>query len=180
MSKRRRVAIVTAMLLASANAVVAEGIYVGVGVGELQIEDESLDDPVSDFTFGYRIYAGYEPSRTYAFEAALLRSDFTSKDGLPNDTQLRFRGVAVYGTASVPAGDRGRLMVKAGLLTGNREIRSVNRATDDSTSGIALGASYAFNLSDNFAIRGDFDTLLLSDFDTLSSLTIGIQIRFGD
>ena len=180
MSERRLAAIVAAMLLASANAVVAEGFYVGVGVGELQIEDESLDDPVSDFAFGYRIYAGFEPRRTYAFEAAFLRSDFTSKDGLPNDTQVRFRGVAVYGTASVPAGDRGRLIAKAGLLTGNREIRSVDRATDDSASGIALGASYAFNLSEHFAIRGDFDTLLLSEFDTLSSLTIGIQIRFGE
>jgi hypothetical protein len=180
-SKRRLVAIVAAILLASANAVVAEGVYVGVGGGELQIEDEELfDDPVSDFTFGYRIYAGFEPNRTFAFEAAFLRSDFTSKDGLPNDTQVRFSGVAAYGTASVPAGDRGRLMAKAGLLMGNREVRSVNRSSNDSTSGIALGVSYAYNLTDHFAIRGDFDTLLLSDVDTLSSLTIGVQLRFGD
>ena len=153
----------------------------GVGIGELQIEDEeSFDDPVSDFTSGYRIYAGFEPSRTFAFEAAFLRSDFTSKDGLPNDTRVRFSGVAAYGTASVPTGDRGRLMAKAGLLMGNHQVRAFNRSTDDSTSGIALGVSYAYNLTDHFALRGDFDTFLLTDFDTLSILTIGVQIRFGD
>jgi hypothetical protein len=181
MSKKWLAAIVAAIFLPSASAVVAEGVYVGVGIGELQIEDEeSFDDPVSDFTSDYRIYAGFEPSRTYAFEAAFLRSDFTSKDGLPNETRVRFSGIAAYGTASVAAGDRGRVMVKAGLFMGNHQVRSANRPTNDSTSGIAIGASYAYSLTDYFAIRGDFDTFLLTDFDALSSLTIGIQIRFGD
>ena len=181
LSKKHLVAIVAAILLASANDVVAEGLYVGAGIGELQIEDEeSFDDPVSDFTSGYRIYAGIEPSRTFAFEAAFLRSDFTSKDGLPNGTRVRFSGFAAYGTASAPAGDRGRLMAKAGFLLGNSEVRSANRPNDDSTTGVALGVSYAYSLTDHFAIRGDFDTFLLTDFDTLSSLTIGIQIRFGN
>ena len=70
-------------------------------------------------------------------------------------------------------------MAKAGLLVGNHEVKSVNRSTDDSTSGVALGVSYAYKLTDHFAIRGDFDTFL-TDLDTLSSLTIGIQISFGD
>lgn len=180
MSERCLTIIVAAMFLASANAV-AEGVYAGIGLGAVQIEEEEIYDySVSDFPFGYRIYAGFEPSRSLAFEAVFLRSDFTTQNGRPSDTRVRFSGVVAYGAASVPSGEKGRLMAKVGLFTGNREIKSVDRAIDSTTSGIALGASYAFNLTEHIAIRGDIDGFLLSDFDTLASLTIGIQLRFGE
>ena len=178
MSERCLAIIVAAMLFATADAV-AEGAYAGIGVGAIQIDEDNSFNPPPDYPFGYRIYAGVQPGRILAFEAAYLRSDFT-KQSSPDDRQVRFSGFVAYAAASTPAGDKGRVKVRVGWLNGNREVRMVDYDYDTSAKGLALGLGYAFSLTDYIAIRGDFDTFVLSDVDSLSSLTIGIQLGFGD
>ena len=170
--------IVAAMLFGSANAV-AEGAYAGIGVGSIQIDEDSSFYPAPDYPFGYRIFAGIQPGRSLAFEAVFLKSDFTTQSNL-SDRQVRISGLVAYGAASTPAGDSGRVMARVGWLKGDREIKLVDRVYDTSAKGLALGLGYVFSLTEHIAIRGDFDTFLLSDVDNLSSLTIGIQFGFGD
>jgi len=171
--------IVTVTLLAASEAVVAEGFYVGAGIGNIQIEDAGSGYSVSDFPLGSRFFIGVEVSQELAFEGVFFSSDTaTQGTGLP-ETRAEFSGVAIYATGPAPSGDGGHLMVRLGLFKGNLEIDSVARDFDRGKSGFALGAGYVLNLNKRFAIRGDFDTFI-SDFDTLSSATIGVQFRFGD
>ena len=167
-----------AMLLVDSDVALAEGIYAGVGLGSVHIREESSG--ISDVPIGRNLLIGLQTSPTISFEALFLRSNLTDQNTQLSDTRARFSGVAVYGASSTPSGERGRVLARLGLFAGNREIISSARTIDTSRGGFALGLGYALDLNERFSLRGDFDTFLLSGFDRLSSLTLGVQVRFGD
>ncbi len=171
--------IVTVTLLATSEAAVAEGVYVGAGVGSIQIEDAGSGYSVDDIPFGSRFFVGLEVSQKLAFEGVFFTSDTATQSSGRPETRADFSGIAIYGTGVAPSGHQGHFDVRLGLFTGKLEIDSDAQTIDIRTSGIALGAGYIFNLTKRFSIRGDFDTFI-SDFDTLSSATIGVQFHFGD
>lgn len=167
-----------AMLLAGPGKTLAQGIYAGIGVGPVHIDDEELG---ADFPLGRRLLVGFETGKTLAFEAMFLQSNFTEEDTrLANPPRMRFSGVAVYATGSMPAARVGRFTARLGAFTGKRQIISSLRPGVDSTGGLAVGIGYALDLNRNFALRADFDTFLQPEFESLSNFSIGLQLRFGD
>jgi len=171
--------VVTVTLLTASEAVVADGFYAGAGIGAIQIEDAGSGYSVSDFPFGSRLFVGVEVGKKLAFEGVFFSSDTATQGSSLTETRADFSGIAIYATGPVPSGDGGHLMARLGLFTGNLEIDSIARTFEREKSGFALGVGYVLNLNKHFALRGDFDTFI-SDFDTLSSATLGVQFHFGD
>lgn len=170
-------AVVSVALIAASGEALAEGIYVGVGIGSMQIEDARSGYSINDFPFGTRLFVGVEASKKLAFEAAFIATDTANQGSGRPETRGDFSGVAIFATSLVPPGDKGGLIARLGLFRGKLEIDSVSPTIDTRKYGFALGVGYVFNLNEQFSIRGDFDTFL-SEFDKLSNATIGIQVSF--
>jgi hypothetical protein len=174
MNARNLFAIIIIALAGASKAAIAEGLYVGAGVGSIQIEDAGPGYSVNDFSFSSRFFIGAEVSRNLAFEGVFFASDTaTQGNGLP-ETRADFRGIAVYATSPQTTG----FVARVGLFKGNLKVDSDARTFEKKDYGFALGLGYVLDLNKRIAVRGDFDTFI-SDFDTLSSLTIAILFGFG-
>ena len=166
-------------LLTTPRTAASEGVYVGAGIGSVRIEDASTGYAVDDFALLTRIVVGLEVNRSIAFEGVYYASERTDPGaGIPA-ARADFRGLAVYVAGPVSSSYGGHGQVRLGLFNGRLDVESTIGDFQNDATGLALGAGYVYNLNDNLAIRGDFDTFI-SDFDTVSSLTVGVQFRFGD
>ncbi|MDJ0911154.1 MAG: outer membrane beta-barrel protein [Woeseiaceae bacterium] len=155
------------------------GIYVGANIGSVQIEDSSTGYAVDDFASLTRLVVGLEVNRRFAFEGVYYGSEKTDPSVRFTAERADFRGFAVYAAGPVVSDYQGHLQVRLGLFTGTLDVDSTIGDFENDATGLALGAGYVYHLNDYFAIRGDLDTFI-SDFDRLTSLTIGVQLRFGD
>lgn len=174
MKARNLFAILIVAFAGASKAAIADGLYVGAGVGSIQIEDTGPGYSVNDFSFSSRFFIGAEVSQNLAFEGVFFSSDTATQGNGLSETRADFRGIAVYATGPQTTG----AMARVGLFKGNLKVDSDVRTFEKKDYGFAMGLGYALDLNEGIAVRGDFDTFI-SDFDTVSSLTIAILFRFG-
>jgi OOP family OmpA-OmpF porin len=154
MKKIFTAAIFGAVMAASFSAQ-AEGMYVGVNVGQSKQEATSGGTSASENKTGAKVYGGYAFNKTFGAEVGYTEFGNISQsfnDGV-NYGSLGFKTTSLYiaGTATAPINDRFSVFAKLGLAENRvKSSASLNGAsasvTDTNTDAmIGVGASYSIN-----------------------------------
>ena len=165
---------------------VAEGFYAGAGFMSTQIEDDDIDFGFDDSPLGWRLFAGYEFGAHFALEGAYVDAgdiDDTiprpSTDGGINaDVDAEHTAFTFSVLGLLPVGNSADLFAKLGYYDSDQEVSVLDDTVDTGDSGLTVGAGVRLELARNFAIRGDLDWFD-TDLDTLWSVGVGVQYRFG-
>ncbi|WP_405231720.1 porin family protein [Lentisalinibacter salinarum] len=157
----------------------AEGFYVGGGVGFTQIEDEEDGISFDDTPIGWRVFAGYEFTPNFALEGGYLDSGEAEDTILGEDVEADLTAWTLTGLGILPINDSWKVFGKLGYYDGESEVSVLGFSAEDDESGLTLGAGTRYDVTQQFSVRADFDWYD-SDIDTLWSLGIAVQFMFGN
>jgi OOP family OmpA-OmpF porin len=174
----KKIALVLLALLFATTSAMAEGFYAGAGLGVTQIEDEEEGESFKDSPFGWKIYAGYDFNENFAVEGAYLNSGEAEDDVLGEAVKVELTAFVVSAIGLVPVGESAQIFGKIGYYDGEEDITAFGITFSDDDSGLTAGAGVRFKMSDNVALRADFDWFD-TDIDTVWSLGVGVQFYFG-
>lgn len=177
-----RALLILIAVLTLGSAAQAQEFYAGGGLGFTQIEDEEAGVGFDDTAIGWRIFGGYKFSPNFALELGYVDSG-TAEDTLQGvfggtNLEVDFTAWTVTGLGILPLNESWDLFGKLGYFDGEFEASSLGLSAADDESGFTLGAGARFKLSENLAIRGDFDWYD-TEADTLWSIGVGVQFNFG-
>jgi len=110
----------------------------------------------SDTAVGWRILAGYEVTRNFAFEAGYSESGTLSDTvaGFEVETDLEILTFSLMGLA--PISDRFSLLGKLGYYDGEEETRAVGETFTGDTDGLTLGAGFRYDFEQS-ALRLEYE-----------------------
>ena len=140
--------------------------YVGVKVGQFDLDTEGADDPTA-----YGVYGGYNFDPNFGIEAEYVGS--SDADYYNGDVDAKSYGV--YGTyryfvPNTALYGKAKLGIARTEIEGNSSFRSVSDS--DTTLAGGLGLGYAVN--SDFGIEAEYD-IVGSDANLM---TIGAQLKF--
>lgn len=170
--------IVLAALFATSTAM-AEGFYAGAGLGIVKIEDSDQGESFDDSPMGWRIHGGYDFNENFAVEGSYIQTGDAEDVILGENVEVQLSAFTFSVLGLLPMSDDVELFGKLGFYTGEQEITVQGITFDEDDDGLTVGAGVRFNMSDTFALRGDFDWFD-TDIDTVWSLGIGFNYRFGN
>lgn len=176
----RKILLVLAWCFAANSAVMADGLYAGVGLGIVQIEDEEQNIDFSDSTFGWRLHVGYDINQNFAVEGSYIGSGAAEDEVLGEKVEVEYSAFVTSFIGLIPAGDTARLFGKIGYYSGENEVTAFGVTIDQDSDGFTAGAGIRFDdVMNNFSFRGEFDWYD-TDVDTLWSFGIGFAYLFGN
>jgi OOP family OmpA-OmpF porin len=137
----------------------------------------------SDTDNGWKIFGGYQVNRNFAIEATYIDWGGLSGSGTALGLPLNVTGDATsFGVAAVgilPLNDRFSVFGKAGVLMTDTKVTAragaASASESDSSSELHIGVGMAFNVTQKFAIRAEWERATDTEIDMLS---IGVQYRF--
>ena len=145
--------------------------YVGVKVGQFDLDVDGADDPTA-----YGVYGGYNFDPNFGIEAEYVGSD--DADYYNGDIDAKSYGA--YGTYRYQFPNtglyaKGKLGVAKTEIEGNYIVEDSNRKTisNDDTS-LAGGVGLGYSVNPNFSVEAEYD-MLGSDADLM---TVGAQLKF--
>lgn len=165
----------TSLVSVGAQAAVAYGNgytgtpYVGVKVGQFDLDVAGADDPTA-----YGVYGGYNFDPNFGVEAEFVGSDDADYRG--GDINAKTYGA--YGTYRYAFPNTG-LYAKGKLGVARTEVEASNttlglyNGTDKDTS-LAGGVGLGYSVNPNFSVEAEYDKLG-SDADLM---TVGAQLKF--
>ena len=141
--------------------------YVGVKVGQFDLDRAGTDDPTA-----YGVYGGYNFDPNFGIEAEYVGSDNADYYGGEVDAKT----YGAYGTYRYAFPNTG-LYAKGKLGVAKTEIEGTGTLTqnfsDDDTS-LAGGVGLGYSVNPNFSVEAEYDRLG-SDVDLM---TVGAQLKF--
>jgi OOP family OmpA-OmpF porin len=171
---KRAVALFASGLMCCAPPAIAadSGFYIGAGVGQATLEVDDVLDLGVDFDedeVGLKLFGGYrffpwlgvEGAYFYGGEPEIKGSDGVSSASL----EIGLQGLIAAAVFSLPIGERFELFIKPGVAFWDSETTlrindpsgSFRGSVDDSGSAFFLGGGAAFNFSENFAARLEYE-----------------------
>jgi opacity protein-like surface antigen len=111
-------------------------------------------------------------------EGAYLNSGEAEDDVLGEAVKVELTAFVVSAIGLVPVGESAQIFGKIGYYDGEEDITAFGITFSDDDSGLTAGAGVRFKMSDNVALRADFDWFD-TDIDTVWSLGVGVQFYFG-
>ena len=140
--------------------------YVGVKVGQFDLDTEGADDPTA-----YGVYGGYNFDPNFGVEAEYVGSD--DADYYNGDVDAKSYGA--YGTyryyvPNTALYGKAKLGIARTEIEGNSTFNSVS----DSETSLAGGLGVGYAVNSDFGIEAEYD-IVGSDADLM---TIGAQLKF--
>jgi Outer membrane protein beta-barrel domain len=165
------------LLLAGTRTLAADnGIYLGVSVGQANVEIDDLAglsgaDFDGDDT-GYKFIAGIRPLDWLAVEASYVNF------GEPEDTVLGTKvkadgdGISAFAVGFLPIGPVD-LFAKVGLISWDSKLAGF----DEDGTDLAYGVGGAFRFL-GLAVRAEYEIFDAEDVEDLSMVSIGVTYTF--
>ena len=143
--------------------------YVGVKVGQFDLDVNGADDPTA-----YGVYGGYNFDPNFGIEAEYVGSDDADYRGGDIDA----KSYGAYGTYRYAFADtgiyaKGKLGVARTEIEASNTTRNLFNGTDKDTD-IAGGVGLGYSVNPNFSVEAEYDRLG-SDVDLM---TVGAQLKF--
>lgn len=143
--------------------------YVGVKVGQFDLDVNGADDPTA-----YGVYGGYNFDPNFGIEAEYVGSDDADYRGGDIDA----KSYGAYGTYRYAFADTG-IYAKGKLGVARTEIEASNTTGNlfngtDKDTDIAGGVGLGYSVNPNFSVEAEYDRLG-SDVDLM---TVGAQLKF--
>ena len=145
--------------------------YVGVKVGQFDVDVDGADDPTA-----YGVYGGYNFDPNFGIEAEYVGSD--DADYYNGDIDAKSYGA--YGTYRYQFPNtglyaKGKLGVAKTEIEGNYLVKDAERKSiSQSDTSLAGGIGLGYSVNPNFSVEAEYDKLG-SDADLM---TVGAQLKF--
>jgi Outer membrane protein beta-barrel domain len=160
----------------SATAQAADnGIYVGVGIGQSNVEIDSGTTSVEDFEgddLGYKLIVGVRPLDWLGFEANYV--NFGEPDDTVAGTKIETEGYGITGYAvgflSLGPAD---LFAKAGVVSWDTKVNEFDLDGTD----LAYGVGVQFRLL-SLGFRAEYEIFDIEDLDDANMLSVGVTYTF--
>lgn len=149
--------------------------YVGVKVGQFDIDESGFDDPTA-----YGVYAGYNFDPNFGVEVEYVGSDDADidSDGIRGDFDAKTYGA--YGTyryafPNTGVYAKGKIgIAKTELKASVRDNFGNSAKASESDTGLAGGIGLGYSFNPNMSVEAEYD-ILDSDVDLL---TLGAHLKF--
>jgi OOP family OmpA-OmpF porin len=170
-------ACVVAFAAVSAQAQVAgTGLYVGGSVGQSKWRGDDLPGLDTSKTGG-KVYGGYEFTPNFALELGWVELGKFNTDG----ASVKANGPFLDAVGKVPFAAGWSGLARAGLFQGKLERNVFGFNDDDNGTGYKLGLGVQYDLTQNAAIRTEYERYRFKAFDTKPDtdlLSVGFNFRF--
>jgi len=177
---------------ATANAEVDPGFYVGVGIGQVNVEDDLIG--FDDGDTGFKLFGGYALNEILAVEVSYIDG------GTAEDSTTFFDPFRGFGTLSLEAdtsvvnlsvlgdlvlteqfslfGRVGYAFIDTDVdLTARFAASTLSASDSDSTDEISYGVGAVFRFNERFEARAEYEGFDVSDGE-LNSITASALFRF--
>ena len=191
MLKNKVLVTVLALAGVTLSAAASAQVYVGGTVGSSKWNDDCKYTVKCDTTStAYKLLGGYALDKNFALEASyfsLGKISATSKvGGINSSVQVKGTGFELAGVVNHSFTDKFGGFAKLGFARvtadSNGNVPGVVRLSNDTTSTQpVIGLGLTFQLSDNLALRGEFEQRRLklgSDKESVRNFSVGLQYAF--
>lgn len=166
-------------MLASANAL-ADGFYVGAGIGEATVEVDSVGFEADDTAF--KIFGGYNINSYFAVEAAYFDGGEAEQSFGNGSVSVALDGLNVSAVGRLPINDVFSLFGKIGYASYEGDIKgrvgnTVVASDSGSDEDLTYGVGAAFNLGPAFELRAEYEAIDVSDSE-ISMLFVSGLYKF--
>jgi len=165
--------LITSAILFFASTVNADGGYIGVSIGQTDIDLSGFDDGGSvAFTGGYRV------NKNFAVEASYVDLGESEDDIFPVWT-IEVDGFNFSAVGIIPVNDKVDFFGKVGMFMWDvtlDEAGTGELASDDGTD-ISIGFGVAANLTDQFGVVFEYHKFDL-DGEDVTNMSIGARLSF--
>ncbi len=143
--------------------------YVGVKVGQFDLDVDGADDPTA-----YGVYGGYNFDPNFGIEAEYVGSDDADYRG----GDINAKSYGAYGTYRYAFADtgiyaKGKLGVARTEIEASNTFANLSNGTNKDTD-LAGGVGLGYSVNPNFSVEAEYDRLG-SDVDLM---TVGAQLKF--
>jgi opacity protein-like surface antigen len=162
-----------------ANAESNSGFYAGSGAGiyYVDFDDVSFDESAATV----RVFGGYKLNEYVAFEAGYMKLFEASGDTLGVDIEMDGTSWDVSVRPTLPVGDRFDVFGIVGWTQYDFEVKAsalgVSTSDSDKNDDLIYGLGGAFNLNDNWTLRGEWVAIDVDDAD-FGTLTFSATYNF--
>lgn len=164
----KKIAVATAITLASIGAAQAQGMYAGVGYSQLTVDGSGVTIKPTQVLFKL----GYSFDKTWAVEGRIGAGG--ASDSYQNVDFKIDSLTAIYAKGTLPLSDQfgvyGLLGYNGGTLKANAGSRSLSESKDGSSYGV--GAE--FNVTKNIGLSAEW----VRHFSDTTSLGFGVNYKF--
>jgi len=162
-----------AIILGAGTAQAADnGIYIGAGVGQANVDIDGGPFDVNGDDTGYKAIAGFRPLDFFAVEVNYIDFGTVEDSGAKVDADA----LAAYAVGFLPVGPVD-LFAKAGVADSDASLSTaVGRFKSDGTD-FAYGAGVQFRFL-SLSARLEYEVFDLDDVDDLNMLTLGLTYTF--
>ncbi len=153
------------------------GIYLGVGIGESNVQADSDAIGAIDFDgkdTAWKAIAGIRPLDWLAVEASYVDFGKPDDDGVEVDAD----GFTAFAVGFVPVGPVD-LFAKVGLINYDAKgsLENVGNVIDDEGTELAYGLGVQFRLL-SLAIRGEYEKFDVDELDDADMLSVSVTYTF--
>lgn len=166
------------LLTVSAQAAVAYGSgytgqpYVGVKVGQFDLDVDNADDPTA-----YGIYGGYNFDPNFGMEVEYVGSDDADyRNGDIDAKTYGAYGTYRYAFPNTALYAKGKLGIAKTEVEGDYTVGSLKYSDSTSDTGLAGGIGLGYAVNSNMSIEGEY-AMMDSDVDA-NLMTIGAHLKF--
>jgi OOP family OmpA-OmpF porin len=171
----RKAILATALLMASTASFAADnGIYLGLSLGDANIEiDQGFAQVDSDDT-GFKFTAGIRPLDWFGVEASYVNFGEAEQGRLAAESD----GISAFGVFFVPAGPVD-FFVKGGLISFDTtvEVDGLGDIYREDGTDLAYGAGVQFRLL-SLGVRAEYEKFDIDDVEDANMLSIGVFYTF--
>jgi opacity protein-like surface antigen len=151
------------------------GVYLGVGIGQANVEIEDAVATAEDFEgddLGYKLIVGVRPLDWLGFEANY--TNFGEPEDTVAGTKIQTEGYGITGYAiGFLALGPVDLFAKAGVVSWDSTIEDV----DFDGTDLAYGAGVQFRFL-SLAVRAEYEIFDIEDLDNANMLSLGLTYTF--
>jgi OOP family OmpA-OmpF porin len=169
----KNVKCLAASILALSTSISHAGGYVGLSVGQSNVDLDGFDDATSIALTG-----GYKINKNFAVEASYVDLG-ESKDDTPPVWTLEADGFNFSAVGIIPASEKIDIFAKIGMFMWDATLEESGfgeLASDDGTD-ISFGVGASVNLTDQFGLLLEFQKFDL-DSEDVSNISLGIRLNF--
>lgn len=145
--------------------------YVGVKVGQFDLDVDGADDPTA-----YGVYGGYNFDPNFGIEAEYVGSDDADYRSNGNIDAKTYGAYGTYRYAFPNTGlyAKGKLGVAKTEVEGDYTELGIRRSFSDDDTSIAGGVGLGYSVNPDFSVEAEYD-MLGSDADLM---TVGAHLKF--
>jgi hypothetical protein len=164
---------VASLALAGTASAADNGFYLGVGVGQSNVDIDSATVRVDGDDTGFKAIAGFRPLDSFGVEVNYV--DFGKVE--ENGSRAEADALSAYAVGFLPLGPVD-VFAKAGLVNADTSFSgTVGEKFSGSGTDFSYGAGVQFRLL-SLSARVEYEVYDVDDFDDLNMISVGVTYTF--